>query len=141
MTEQPLRHYLTYCKSREGTGLAAQFCQQVSGVHRLGEDLEFVPLHAGLFEKIRGGCLAGEQKDLAIWQSAAGDDCRFDTGHAGHDDVADEHVGLKALNRLDGFLSAEDGARLKACLIQDDREGVRNYLVVICNDYSGFYCG
>ena len=108
---------------------------------RFGEDLEFMALSTGFFEQIRGCRLTGEEKDLALWQFAAGDDCRFDTGHAGHDDVADEHVGLKALNRLDGFLSAEDGARLKACLIQDDREGVRNYLFVIGNEYSGFYCG
>src|ERR1700733_1096802 len=95
-------------------------------------------LGTAFFEQIRGCCLAGEEKDLALWQFAAGDDCRFDTGHAGHDDVADKHIGLKTLKRLDGFFSAEDSARLETCLVEDDSQCVGNDLLVVGNEYSGF---
>jgi len=96
-----------------------------------GEDLELMALRTGLFEQIGGSGLPREEKDLALWQFAAGDDCSFNTGHAGHNDVADKHVGLEALERLDGFFSAKHCARLKARLIQDYCECVGNYLLII----------
>jgi len=92
----------------------------------------------GLFEQIRGCRLTGEEKDLALWQFAAGDDCRFDTGHTGHDDVADEHIGLKALERFDGFFSAEHSARFETCLVEDDGQCVSNDLLVVSDEYSWF---
>jgi len=106
---------------------------------RLREDFEFVALGAGLFKQVRGSGLARKEKDFALWQFAASDDCSFDAGHAGHDDVADEHVGLEALERLDGLFSAKHGACLKARLIQDNCQGVGNYLLVIGDEYPGFW--
>jgi len=105
---------------------------------RFSKDFELVTLRAGLFQQIRGSGLAGKEKDLALWKFAASDDCCFNTGHAGHDDVADEHIGLEALERLDGLFSAEHGACLKARLIQDNRQGVGDYLLVIGDEYPGF---
>ena len=103
-----------------------------------GEDFELVTLAAGLFQQICGRGLARKKEDFALWKFAASDDCSFDTGHAGHDDVADEHIGLETLERLDGLFSAKHGARLEARLVQDDCESVGNYLLVISNEYSGF---
>ena len=107
---------------------------------RFGEDLEFMALSTGFFEQIRGCRLTGEEKDLALWQFAASDDGCFYAGHAGHDDVADEHIGLKALQRLDGFFSAEDSARLETCLVEDNGQCIGNDLLVVGNENSGF-CG
>ena len=104
----------------------------------LGKDFEFVAFCAGLLQKVGRGSLTGEEQDFALRQSTACDDRGFDTGHAGHDDVADEHVGLEGLDRLDGLLSTKDCTRLKACLIQDNCERVGNYLFVIGDEYSGF---
>lgn len=106
-------------------------------MHWLGEDLEFMALGTGLFEQIRGCRLTGEEKDLALGQFAASDDCRFDAGHTSHDDVTDEHIGLKALERFDGFFSAEHSACLKTCLVEDNRQSIGNDLLVIGDEYSG----
>ena len=56
---------------------------------RLGENFEFMPLHAGLFEKVCGRSLTGEEEDLTFGQPTARDDGRFNTCHSRHDDVAD----------------------------------------------------
>jgi len=108
---------------------------------RLGEYLEFVTLGAGLFEQIGGGGLSGEEKDLALWQFAARNDCRFDAGHTSHDDIADEHVRLEAVEQLDSFFAAKNGARLKACLIQNNCESVGDYLLVVGDQNFRSWCG
>ncbi len=118
---------------RDGGGLrlAAEFGEEVGGVDWFGEDLELVALGAGFFEEVGGGGLAGEEKNLAVGAPGAGGDGGFDAGHAGHDDVGDEHVGFKGIERFDGFFAAVDGARLEARLIEDDGEGVGDHLLIV----------
>ncbi len=82
--------------------------------------------------------LAGEEQNLAAGQLVAGGDGSFDAGHSGHDDVGDEHVGSKGVERFDGLLAAIDGARLKASLIEDDSEGVGDDLLVVGDEDAGF---
>jgi len=118
--------------------LPAQFCQEIRRVNGFGENFEFVPLSAGLFKQIRGCGLTRKEKDFALWQLAASDDCSFNPGHTGHDDIADEHVGLKAFDQLDGLFSAIDCACVKACLIEDNCQSIRDYLLVIGNKNLGF---
>jgi hypothetical protein len=89
---------------------------------RFGQNFELVSLRACLFKQVCSRGLTRKEKDLALWKLAASDDCRFNSGHTGHNDVADEHVGLKGFERLDCLFSAEDGACLKASLIQNNRE-------------------
>ena len=105
---------------------------------RFGENFKLVSLSAGLLEQIGSSGLAREEKDLAFRQLAASDDGRFDTGHSSHDDIADEHVGLEAFERLDSFFSAKDGSRLKTRLVEDDCEGVGYDLLVVGDQNSWF---
>src|ERR1700727_1605755 len=99
-----------------------------------------MPLGASLFEQVCGGGLAREKKDLSVWQFAARDNCSFDAGHSSHDDVADEHIGLEVLERLNGFFSAKNCTCLKACLIQNNCQSVGDYLFVIGDQDLGFRC-
>src|SRR6185312_16123060 len=102
----------------------------------LGENLELVALCACLLQKVSGGGLAGEEEDLALWQAAAGDDCSFDAGHAGHDDIADEHVGLELFDGLDGLFAPEHGTRVEASLVENDCERIGNDLLVVGDEDS-----
>ena len=52
---------------------------------RLCQDLELMPLHPCLLQQVGGCGLAREEQDLAMRNLAACDDCRFDSGHPGHD--------------------------------------------------------
>ena len=52
-----------------------------------GEELELVTLRASSLQQIRGGGLPREQKNLALWQSAACDDRRLYTCQAWHDHI------------------------------------------------------
>lgn len=106
---------------------------------RFGQNLKLMALCPGFFQKVCGSGLSGEQKDLALREFAAGDDCGFNAGHSGHNDVADEHIRLKALKRLDGLLSAEDSACFESGLIQDDCECISDHLFVICYKNPRFY--
>ena len=103
----------------------------------LGQDFELVALCACFLQEVGGSCLSGEEEDFAFGQLGAGEDSCLDTGHAGHDDVADEHVGLEGVESFDGLFSAEYGARFKASLIEDDREGVCDDLFIVCDEDSG----
>ena len=121
--EQVIANTLAIILNQAGFEARAVFSgeKEIGRVHRLGEDLEFMPLGTGLFEEIRRCRLAGKEQDLALWQLTASDDGCFYAGHASHDDVADEHIGLEAFERLDGLFSAEHSASLKACLVKDNR--------------------
>src|SRR5260370_13849518 len=99
------------------------------------EDLELVPLRTSLLEQIGRCSLAGEQEDFALWQLVSRDDCGFDSRHPRHDDVTNQHVGLKAIQRLDRLLSTKDRARFEAGLIQDDRECIGDYLFIVRDEY------
>ena len=105
---------------------------------RLSQNLKFVPLRPRLFQEIRRCGLTGEKQNFALRQFAAGYDGSFDAGHASHDDIADEHIGLKALERLNCLFTAENGTRFKSRLVENDCEGICNYLFVICYEYPGF---
>lgn len=107
---------------------------------RLGEDFELMALGTSLFEQVSSGSLARKEKDFALWQFTAGNNCGFDARHPGHDDVADEHIGLEALKRLDSLFTAEYRVRFKACLIQDDCQGVGDDLFIISDENPGFRC-
>lgn len=123
---------------RIGGLLAAQLREKVGGVDGLCKDLELMALRTGFLEQVGCGGLAGEEQYFALGQALPSNNGGFNAGHASHNDVADEHVGLKAIERLDGLLSAEHCAGFKSCLIEDDRKGIGNHLFVICYEYSGF---
>src|SRR5271170_3241198 len=74
---------------------APQPCEQILGMDGLCEYLELVALSAGAVEQISGGGLAGEEQNLACRQQFANPDGGIDAVEVGHDDVADEHVGLE----------------------------------------------
>ena len=111
----------------------------------LGENLKLVSLGAGFLQQICGRGLAGEEENFAVGHLGAGGNGSFDAGHAGHDDVGDEHVGLEAFERLDGLFAAVDGARFKAGLVQDDGQRVGDDLLVVGDEHPGlgrcFGCG
>lgn len=104
----------------------------------LGKDLKLVTLRAGFLKKVGRRSLTGEEQDFALGEALPGDDGGLYAGHAGHNDVADEHVRLKAVERLDSLLATEHCTGFKSCLIQDDRESVGNHLFVVRYEYSGF---
>ncbi len=118
--------------------LAAQFREQVGRVDRFSQNLKFVPLRPRLFQEVRRCGLTGEEQNFALRQFAASYDGGFDAGHASHNDIADEHIWLKTLERLYGLLSTENGARFESRLVQNDCEGIRNHLFVICYEYPRF---
>jgi len=117
-------------------GLGAELGQQVGGVHGFGENLELVAQGAGLLEEIRGGGLSGEEENLAVGHLGAGRDGGLDAGHSGHDDVGDEHVGLEAVEALDGLLATVDGAGFEAGLVENDGESVGDHLFIVGDEYA-----
>jgi len=67
-----------------------------------GQDFELVSLDTGFFQQIGGGGLPGKEKDLAGRERLPYADGGFDAVHVGHDDVADNQVGLELLGALHG---------------------------------------
>ena len=104
----------------------------------LGEDLELVALVARLLQQTGGGGLAAEEQDLAVWSLGARGDGGLDAVDAGHDDIGYEHVWLEAVEGLDGGLSAVDGARLEAGLVEDDGQRVGDDLFVVGHEDPAF---
>src|ERR1019366_8785748 len=117
---------------------AAQFGQQIGGMHRLREDFELVAIQPRLFQQVGGGRLARKEQNLAIRHLRPGRDCGLDAGHSGHDDVGDEQVRLEALERFNRLFAAVDGARFEPGLIQDDGKRVSDYLFVVGYEYLAF---
>ena len=102
---------------------------------RLGENFELVSLRASFFEQVRGGGLSGEEQDLASRHPGSGDDGGFDACHTGHDDVADEHVGLEVVESFHRLFSAENCTCFKTGLVQNNCESVCDYLLVVRNEH------
>ncbi len=82
-------------------------------------------------QQIGGGSLAGEQQDAAAWDHGANLNRGFDAAHAGHDDVAQEDVGMEVARGFDGFLPAVNSRGLEAILVEDQSEGVGDDAFVI----------
>ena len=100
-------------------------------MHWLGQDFEFVPLSAGLLEKIGSGGLTGKQENFASGNQLADLNGRFDSVHIGHDDVADNQIRTCGSSAVDGSKSRVYRRCLKAVLIQDDRQCVGNNSFII----------
>lgn len=120
-----------------GELLSAEFGEQVSWVNRLSENLEFMALSASFLQQVGGSGLTREKENLTVGHPRACNDGCFDACHTGHDDVADEHVGLKGFERFNGFFTTEYCASFKACLIENDRKGVGDHLLVVRDEYPG----
>ena len=65
-------------------------------------------------------------------------DSGVDAIQVGHDDVADEHVGLKGPCDFYRFFAAVNGGGFKSALIEDDGKGIGNDAFVIGYQHFGF---
>lgn len=99
----------------------------------LGQDLELVAFCASFFEQIGSGGLPGEEQDFTVGHLFARLDGSLDAGHSRHDDVGDQHIWLKGVERFDGLFSAKNGSGLKSGLVEDDGQRICDYLFVVCN--------
>ncbi len=87
---------------------------------RLGQNIEFMSFRTRFLEKIGGGGLSGEEKNLASRQDVPDLDSRFDPIHVRHDDIADDQVRPAGASAIDGFRAGVDGRGIKAILVEDD---------------------
>jgi hypothetical protein len=115
----------------------AQFCQQLSGMDRLGKDLKVIVPRPRIFEQICCCRLPGEEHNLAGGQFGDYFNGSFNSGDPRHDYIGNQHIGLENSGYLERLFSAVDGLRLKACLIQDDCKRIGDHLLVIGNKHLG----
>ena len=86
----------------------------------LSENLKLMALCPRLLQQIGRCSLSREKKYFALGQFAPGYDCSLDSRHAGHNNVADEHIRLEGVKRLDGLFPTEDRAGFKPRLVEND---------------------
>ncbi len=99
--------------------LFAKLGEQILRVDGLGENLKFIAAGTGVFQQIRRGGLAGEEKNFAGRQESANVNCGLNAVHVGHDDVADDEVGFFAAGHIDSIVAGIDGGGIETRLIQE----------------------
>ena len=99
-----------------------------------GERGEVVAHGACSFEEIDGGCLTGEEQDLAHWEGLGDGDGEIDAAHPRHHDVGDEEVGGGLIRENESARSVVSGHGGEAAFGDDDGESVRNDFFVV--DYE-----
>ena len=77
-----------------GVSGGAEFGDEFFGVDGFGEELEGVAFGLGFTHELAGGGLSGEEEDAGGGKFLADFDAELDSGHFGHEDVAENDVGL-----------------------------------------------
>jgi hypothetical protein len=103
-----------------------------------GENLKLMALHAGPVEEVRRGGLPGKEENFAVGKHPADGDRSIDAIHVSHDHVGNQHVWPNCASRLDCFFSAVNRGGLEPALVQDNGQRVRDYSLVISDQYFGF---
>lgn len=103
---------------------------------RLGDDLEFRSVYASIPKQIGSCSLSREEYDFATWTLCPDENRCFDTGHAGHDYIADEGVRLEGAERGKDFLPAVDRTSFKTRVVEDRSQSIRNDAFVVSYEYS-----
>lgn len=78
-----------------------------------------------------------EEKYLALRNDATNDNHGVDSVHMGHLDIADNDIGLRIHNGLDGVDSRMDGRSIEASLIENDSQCVGKEGLIIHHKYVG----
>ena len=100
-------------------------------MHRLGQNLELVPLRARLLQQIGRGRLAGKQQDLDLRQHRPHLDGRIDAVQIGHDHIGNQHIRRKCGGQLQRFFAGIHRAGVKPALVQNHGQRVCDDLFVI----------
>ncbi len=100
---------------------------------RFRYDFKAVSLHPSILQQIGACGLSGEEKNLTIRPSGANENGRFDPCHPRHDDIAYEHIRMKAVGRFNRGFSAVHSTGFKTRAIKDEHQCVRDHLFVIGN--------
>src|SRR5579862_6746188 len=117
---------------------AFQFRKQVGGVNGFRENLKLVSLGTSVLQQVGGGCLAGKQQDFTGRQKATNADGGFDAIHIGHDDVADDEIGLQRARAFHGRCAGVHRRGVIPVKVEDFGQGVGNNLLVVNYQNSRF---
>ncbi len=99
-----------------------------------GENFEFIAATTGILQETWGGSVAGEEKYFAARQEFKDANCRLNAVHVGHENVADDEIGIFPSRALDGFASVISGKGIEAVPVQNDDQSVGNQVLII--DYK-----
>ena len=99
-----------------------------------GEELEGVAFGLGFTHELAGGGLSGEEEDAGGGKFLADFDAELDSGHFGHEDVAENDVGLDLAGGYESCLSAEGFDGVESMKIEDGGDGLGDEGFVVDNE-------
>jgi hypothetical protein len=105
------------------------------------EEVKIEPSFPCIVEKVSRAGLAGKQKNFALGILRTEMDREVYTRHSGHRYIGHEKLRSGLSGGGNGLIRVIEGESMKACLIQNDRKGLRNDRFVIDDENNTFRFG